>query len=324
MSTLGICVVYVVPEGSEWVLDQHLTFIRNTTKNYKIFASLVRVSAEAEQLLRSDPSIEIVDTVPTNVRSSREHAHHLDQLVKHAVHQGCEFVLTLDADSWPIARDWFEQLAPQLHEATPFAAVFRAENRDINLPHPSGFLCRTDFIEAHQPSFWQEKGPDFDEFIAAFRQRLDTGLGYAVKAYANGLDWIRLERSNRHNDHFLMAGIYGDLFFHVGRMSNSIDELTRFYGDWTTTPQRAQIMMQRQELTKTEAGLALWTRVDQEIAAENGVARRRVFSKLRDDPRAYIRLLRGYDDRSLSARIYDSIRGFQRERLTNLTKAVGF
>src|SRR6185503_1680290 len=66
----------------------------------------------------------------------------------------------------------------------------------------------------------------FSAFLRASRQTADTGIGFAYTLHRHDLAWERLERSNKANDHSVMAGIYGDAIFHLGGMARS-DKLFR-------------------------------------------------------------------------------------------------
>jgi hypothetical protein len=59
----------------------------------------------------------------------------------------------------------------------------------------------------------------FQEFLTETGQRIDTGIGYGYRLWKSKEPWLPLTRSNRHDPHFLMAGIYGGIFFHLGGSS---------------------------------------------------------------------------------------------------------
>jgi hypothetical protein len=55
--------------------------------------------------------------------------------------------------------------------------------------------------------------------LAETGQRPDSGIGIGFSLWLTKTQWTPLTRSNTINDHFLLAGIYGDLIFHLGAMS---------------------------------------------------------------------------------------------------------
>jgi hypothetical protein len=66
----------------------------------------------------------------------------------------------------------------------------------------------------------------------ATRQRVDTGIGYGYALWKSGEPWLRLTRSNARDYHFLLAGIYGHVFFHLGAAARE----PTFYRDYRRWP----------------------------------------------------------------------------------------
>jgi hypothetical protein len=66
----------------------------------------------------------------------------------------------------------------------------------------------------------------------ATRQRVDTGIGYGYALWKSGEPWLRLTRSNARDYHFLLAGIYGHVFFHLGAAARE----PTFYRDYRRCP----------------------------------------------------------------------------------------
>ena len=290
---LAILVVYVVPENMEWILQLHLDSIEQLTRDVdcRIIGVPLRLSDLARAILERRPMVDLLACEDAAERSSKEHSLHLDRLAAYACSKDFSHFATFDVDSFPIRPGWFTSLAAQLSEQTPFAAVLREENRDFILPHPSGLLCEMPFYRKHRPVFYPDPKTDAETktLIAQTFQRPDTGIGFAAKAHALGLDWIALRRTNAVNDHYIMAGIYGGVFFHLGAMGRK----PRFYGDSTTTPRRAQLTMTRRHLKDTEWWRAQWDLENKQIEKENDTAQENILQKLRRDPPGYIRKLSG-------------------------------
>lgn len=281
---VAICVVYVCDPGQEWLVDLHLRKIRETTRvPYAILAAAMRVTDAVRARLAASPDVVLVDVPPTELRGSPEHAHYLDALVAEAERRGFTHFATFDLDSFPVDGRWLERLVARLGPDRPFAAVFRAENGDVNLPHPSGFLCEMAFYRSQHPGFLPSGGET--RGLVPAGQRPDTGIGYAIAAARNGVDWLRLTRSNARNDHALMAGIYGDVVFHLGAMSRP----PVFRADWLTAPHLRLLHRWR------KAGLLRPLRylVSRRFTWRNRAIHARIFEALRTDPDGYIARLRG-------------------------------
>ena len=124
---------------------------------------------------------------------------------------------TFDMDSFPIADRWLER-ALALAPGAPVAAVLRRENGDVCLPHPSCTVLTRDFVETHSVSFSPDSDgtPTFREFLRATGQAGDTGIRIAEQLWREQLPWGRLLRTNRVDLHPVIAGIYGDVVFHLG------------------------------------------------------------------------------------------------------------
>ena len=80
-----------------------------------------------------------------------------------------------------------------------------------------------EFYDERRPELLPEQSriaaSDFQKFLKSTRQRVDTGIGYGYTLWKAKEKWLPLRRSNKWNPHFLMAGVYGDIFFHLGSSS---------------------------------------------------------------------------------------------------------
>jgi len=223
---LGIACVYYYEEAEQSLLNLQLSSILRTTTQvqYRVYAAANRLQEPLREQLGAIEQVEIVDLPNFSGSGSAEHAYYLDRLLRHAIEQGCTHVCTLDADSFPMTVGWPEKLCSKLEaEHTRVAAVFREENGDTFLPHPCGFFSTAEFICEVQPQWLPDtavlQSSEYQAFLKATRQRVDTGIGYGYALWKRNENWTRLHRSNRKNHHFLMAGIYGGLFFHLGATS---------------------------------------------------------------------------------------------------------
>ena len=222
---LGICCVYFYGEDGDWLLPLQLHFIAQTLDryNYTVYAAANRLKPDLLKVLAGTPNIRIVDLPHCEERANSEHAFYLDKLLQSAYADGCSHLVALDSDSFPIKDNWPDILLNQMNGRIRFAAALRKENEDTHLPHPCGYFMTREFYGERQPELLPKKTgtPDksFQDFIRTTGQRIDTGIGYGHALWRYNEQWLPLLRSNQVNPHFLMAGIYGDIFFHLGASS---------------------------------------------------------------------------------------------------------
>lgn len=222
---LGICCVYFYGEDGEWLLPLQLKFIAETLSGYPytIYAAANRIAPDLHATLSATPNVRIVELPFTTERASAEHSIYLDKLIDLAYSDGCSHIATLDSDSFPIVNDWPRILLSKMNGVMRFSAVLRTENGDTALPHPCGYFMTRDFFADYKPSLLPgpeiTQDPKFQSFLQGTKQRADTGIGYGYALWNSHEQWLPLLRSNLHNMHFLMAGIYGDIFFHLGSSS---------------------------------------------------------------------------------------------------------
>jgi hypothetical protein len=232
MMKLAICVVYLVCERDEQLLDLHLKYIEENTKvEYTIYASVNRLLPKFKQKLEQQPKVKICDCSETSLRGSAEHAFYLDQLVHIATEDGNTYICTFDVDSFPISPNWTENLAKQLSDSTPLAAILRQEVGDTILPHPSCTFFHRNFYLKYHPTFLpseQELASEkYQQFLKQFSQFPDTGIGNGFILYENNYSWYKLLRSNQIEDHYLLGGIYDSMIFHLGASNRSEQQINR-------------------------------------------------------------------------------------------------
>jgi hypothetical protein len=235
---IGIACVYLYSESNAWVMRLQLKKIAETLEghDYTIFAGANRLSVELRSELAATRNVVIADLPHYPGEGNREHAFYLDLLLRKAAETGCTHLVALDADSFPVMPSWPSNLLRQLAPDMRFAAVLRSENMDTWLPHPCGYFMAADFLREHQPALLPDaaviESADFKSFLEATHQRVDTGIGYGYALWKSGEPWLRLTRSNARDYHFLMAGIYGQVFFHLGAAARE----PTFYRDYKRWP----------------------------------------------------------------------------------------
>ena len=216
--TLAILVVYFLSSDDDLpILDLHLDRIeRHTRVPFQVYGAANRVTAAVRARLADRSWLQVCEIEPTELRGSREHAFYLDALMARARADGADRIATFDVDSFPIDDAWHEVMGTAAR-ASGLAGILRVENGDTELPHPSGLLVHTEFLDRHEPSFSpdSDRTPEFRRFLHSTGQAGDTGLGFAYALWSHQLEWGRLLRSNAVDVHPIIAGIYADSVFHL-------------------------------------------------------------------------------------------------------------
>lgn len=276
----GICVVYLVDEAYDVLFYRHLEQIARCSADtpIRLYAGVNRLAPTYVEHLKRLDFVTLCDLAPTELRGSREHAHYLDQLVRIALADGADHVVTLDVDSFPVDPGWLARPKALLDQGAALVGVLRTENGDRAAPHPSFMLFPRAFQERYAPTFDPLlDDPRAQAFRAARNQRLDTGAGYALALHENNLAWGMMKRSNRRNDHPLLGGIYSGLVYHFGGGSRA-----KVFSVDLTEARRT-----RPDATLEE----LWPG----IAARNEQIAQSMLSRIAADFDGYIRYLRGQD-----------------------------
>ncbi len=224
---IGILVVYYLADRDAPLLELHLRKIavHSRTVPYTIYAAANRLQPHFRERIASEPNLKICPLPETDLRSSWEHSFYLDALARVAIADGATHLCTLDVDSFPIRDGWIETLLERIAEGHVLAAASRREDGETMLPHPSCLFMPAEFVKRYSPRFFPNKeviqSPAFQAFLRETRQMPDSGIGYGYVLYNERLPWARLCRTNKVDDHFLLAGIYGDVVFHLGSASRA-------------------------------------------------------------------------------------------------------
>ncbi len=121
-----------------------------------------------------------------------------------------DLLMFLDGDAFPIA-DPMPLIEKSLGEA-PLLAVRRAENVDQPQPHPC-FCVTTVGTWKSLPGDWSG-GPVWPG--AKGGNVTDVGGALMRALELDGLPWVQVLRSNRHDLDPLYFGVYGDVIYHHG------------------------------------------------------------------------------------------------------------
>jgi len=302
---LGIVVVYLVSDRMGPLLDLHLRKIEeHTDVPYTIYGSVNRLRPEYRRILdrRRDvktfqisPAYEEVEESRRYVKgvvgrvAATENGYYSDRLVELALAEGVTHICTLHVDSFPVQSGWVDHLLTRTGDSVPVAAMFRAENGDTMLPMPACLFSTSEFAETARPRFTitpeTEALPDWTPFLERYREEFDTGFGYAFALHRHGMGFAPLRRSNLRDDHYLFAGVYDDIVFHLGAAARiDVETQVVFRGAW-----------RGQGLTREYAEARTHAERQPLIVASDAENRRTfedIWEKLTRDPDAYIESLR--------------------------------
>ena len=223
---IGYVCAYYVPEGYAWLAKLQLEKISEFTQyNFKVYGVDIRLPGETRSLLLQHSNVDL-QLGQQHSFANREHAAALKLGCQRAIDDGCDVVVTLDVDSFPISPDWSKFLCFFHQGNHEVAAIQRTENGDTYLTHPSMIAIKKSFLQRSEFDFYPDpeflSTPEMKQFQEATKQsRTDTGIGLAYELWRKGAEWTKLERSNMTNFHYLMGGVYGDLIYHVGAMSRA-------------------------------------------------------------------------------------------------------
>lgn len=288
---LGICCVYFYGPDSGWLLDLQLRYIERTLEgyDYTIYAAANRLRPELRCTLEGAPRVKIVSLPLYDGEGSFEHAFYLDRLLRRAADDGCTHLAALDSDSFPVLPDWPNVLLRRMDHVR-LAAVLRSENLDTHLPHPSGLFMDRSFFLEYGPRMFPPKSEIFSDtafrkFLRETGQRKDTGIGYGYTLWNSSEPWLPLKRSNRRNPHFLMAGIYGDVFFHLGASARR----PWFYFDYKT---RLSVWL-GPAVGKIPVLWRLGSWLEERYVASNRRTLATIANSLRSDPDRFLSSLQG-------------------------------
>ena len=216
---VAICVVYLVDDAFDFLLEAHLAQIKRCSGDIplRIYAGINRLAPRYLEQLKQHDFITICDLPDTDARGSFEHAFYLDRLIGRAIRGGASHICTLDVDSFPISSDWLSAPLAALEKGSSLVGILRRENGDFAAPHPSFMLFPTAFLTEYRPTFSPLAN---NQAAIAFSdrtgQRLDTGAGYALVLDRYQLPWTKMLRSNVRDLHPLLGGIYDGRIFHFG------------------------------------------------------------------------------------------------------------
>ena len=170
-------------------------FLRKTTKNYDYAVFLNSVSNP-----ENFDHLKVIGSLNAGVVEAPclNHLYGLQQIVEYCRSNKYDRYLILDSDAFPINAEW-QDIDCDL------AAVVRYENLDL-FPHPSAM-------------FFSHKVLDDMNFISVDELPSEKAFMWAEGVHKDptlDIPFYPLVRSNVWNPHPVMAGVYHDMFFHMG------------------------------------------------------------------------------------------------------------
>jgi hypothetical protein len=223
---LGITVVYFVKKGEGWLIDLHLQYIRQNTKvPYTIYAAVNRLQKEYRSKLEDAVDVNVCDFKNTNEIAGRENSYYQEQLFRIAMNNGCTHIAVLHVDSFPVSHDWVDFMMEKLEEGCQLTAIERIEEKDFK-PHSSFIFFPVSYYQNYKPALRLSEEEEAQELYRKYSRKFthikDSGYGFGYQLFKDNLKWYPLHRSNKKQDHEIMAGIYGDRVFHLGGAGFSV------------------------------------------------------------------------------------------------------
>lgn len=198
-----ICTVHF--KNEIWIEKQIRYLQHNVKCDYKVFACVPGTRTNKSFYLESSYS-------PQEASGDFNHAcklNYLAQLVS-AEAKRDDTLIFLDGDAFPIRP--INSYVDSMLDSHKLIAVQRLENNGDIQPHPS--------FTATKVGFWQDIGGDW---LPGHKwtnsngiSRTDAGGNLLRILDDNGIDWLKMHRTNKNNFHPVFFGIYEDVIYHHG------------------------------------------------------------------------------------------------------------
>lgn len=192
-------------KSSDWIDIQLKYLEKNLNQPYRIYAFLNEVPNSEEHEKKF---------FYTSTESIRLHPIKLNLLADiagFAADSDEDYLMFLDGDAFPIAP--LDKFIEEKFQKYPVVAVQRTENNGDIQPHPCFCMMRI--------KTWQEIEGDWKHGGVTWKDKFndevwDVGGVMLKKLNDNNIDWYKLNRSNEHNLHPLLFGVYENLIYHHG------------------------------------------------------------------------------------------------------------
>lgn len=178
-------------------IDRLRTF---TPPGYTVYAYGNNIMPEHDEFLRSCPEVRLFSSREGNQWPVMRHFWAIrNWLGRHAC-QRHRYIVHLDSDAFPVRHGWLQRYTRRLRWNQPVVAVQRLENGD---QHSDRCFLIHRRVDLHRHLL------DFSSLGV-----VDAGANISADLERKGLQWSALCRSNTHDYHPLIAGIYDDHIYH--------------------------------------------------------------------------------------------------------------
>lgn len=182
-----------------WPLLQIQQLRRYTPPGYRVFSFGNELIPEHEAFLRSCEEVVFF--------SSKDHGSFyppwpIRNWLSRQAAKEFKYIIHMDSDAFPVRSDWLEQYCSQITPKCPVIAIKRIED-GTHFSHTSFLMFSAEGFKKHYFDFSQ---------VGV----IDAGAGISQYIEEEGLEWRPLLRSNRHNFHPVISGIYDDTIYHHG------------------------------------------------------------------------------------------------------------
>lgn len=191
--------------SEEWIdiqlkyLDQH---IEEPYRVYTFLNGIPNVTEHRKKFFYSSTE---------NIKSHPIKLNLLADMATFAADNDNDYLLFLDGDAFPISS--ISELKNKVFPKHPLAAIQRLENNGDMQPHPC--FCMTTV------GYWKKIKGDWKagdvKWLDKFGKKVwDVGGQMLEIMEQHQVDWYKLNRSNQHDLHPLLFGVYDEVVYHHG------------------------------------------------------------------------------------------------------------
>jgi hypothetical protein len=214
---IGIVVVYLFNEETEYLLSLHIGSIRKYTDvPYRIYGSVSRLDQKGREALSLYPEIQQCEIPQTDLRDKHEHAHYLDHLTKIAFQDGSTHLIALHLDSFPISYGWIQKLLILIEKSGSFVA--------LDWSYTACLFFSREFYLQYRPTFRSNREDLGDFPVERNGLVFHSGIHFFYLCFEHGLCYHILKSSlERSPTDF--ADLFGGIIFHLRSATRFIPAL---------------------------------------------------------------------------------------------------
>ena len=186
-------------EQYAWPRLQMEQLRRHTPEGFKVLAYGNALMPEHEAFLRDCPEVRFISSADTEW-GTYTHVWPLRNWLARIAMRERRWIVHLDSDAFPVHDAWLGSVIGRIEYRSPVVAVQRLENGDTHSDR-----CFLVYSRAG----YRRHAFDFSKV-----GRVDSGAGISAELEEAGFAWHAMNRSNVHDYHPLIAGIYDDLIYH--------------------------------------------------------------------------------------------------------------